>query len=420
MSGKLSPIFCFLAVTAWSQTPVTEPAKTPLRFESATAAQDRNFWLLSQFQKALGVRAAVKADPVLAKLAEARLAALDNAAKTCGTELDCHVEVYRWKDEDVAAAGDALAALYSTSAGLKSLADGQLRASGMYVRYHKAEGGELLRQAWLDCVRGMNHMIDIYGLGKPPRYPAIDSITYDPKSAQWQRVIANLTAVLEDDRAGLDDFFAPSLRFALEVMNLNNRDEAGRLEPLELRENAAAFRRIKTVDWSRYPYTVIVVPGAGVDRPGIRLSPNGKLRDELAAKRYREGKAPFILVSGGFVHPERTEYSEAVEMKRDLSTRLGVPAEAILIDPHARHTTTNMRNAARILYRYGMPFSGKALVTTDQAQSLGIESPAFEKRCLAEMSHMPLKVLARISPFDLEFLPMIEALHADPLDPLDP
>jgi hypothetical protein len=45
-------------------------------------------------------------------------------------------------------------------------------------------------------------------------------------------------------------------------------------------------------------------------------------------------------------------------------SRFGIPANAIIVDPHARHTTTKMRNAARLIYRYGMPFSAKALVTT--------------------------------------------------------
>jgi hypothetical protein len=225
---------------------------------------------------------------------------------------------------------------------------------------------------------------------------------------------------LEDDRAHLDLFFSSSLRFAMEVMLLNHRDEAGRLEPMESGENAAAFRRIKTVPWSKYAYSVIVVPGAGNDRPGVHLSPAGTLRDEVAAKRFHDGKAPFILVSGGYVHPVQTEFAEAVEMKRDLVKRLGVPADAIIIDPHARHTTTNMRNAARLMYRYGMPFDKKALVTTDLSQSASIQSPAFEKRCMTELGYLPYKILARTSPFDLEFLPKIESLHSDPLDPLDP
>jgi hypothetical protein len=144
------------------------------------------------------------------------------------------------------------------------------------------------------------------------------------------------------------------------------------------------------------------------------------LRDEIAARRFRDGKAPFILTSGGHVHPSQTEYSEAIEMKRDLMERFHIPAEAIVVDPHARHTTTNMRNAARLLYRYGFPFERKALVTTDLSQSQYIENPDFAKRCASELGYMPFRLLGRTSPFDLEFLPLIESLQIDPQDPLDP
>ncbi|MGD1097878.1 MAG: hypothetical protein ABSB35_38555 [Bryobacteraceae bacterium] len=89
-------------------------------------------------------------------------------------------------------------------------------------------------------------------------------------------------------------------------------------------------------------------------------------------------------------------------------------------DPHARHTTTNIRNAAREIYRYGVPFDKKALITTDPSQSRYIEDPDFEKRCLKELGYAPLQLLGRTSAFDLEFLPRIESLQADPLDPLDP
>jgi hypothetical protein len=101
------------------------------------------------------------------------------------------------------------------------------------------------------------------------------------------------------------------LRFALEAMNLNHRHDAGRLEPMESGENKAAFERIRITDWQRYPYSAIVVPGAGNDRPGVGLSTFGKLRDDIAATRFRQAKAPFIIVSGGFVHPSQTEYAEA-------------------------------------------------------------------------------------------------------------
>jgi hypothetical protein len=185
-------------------------------------------------------------------------------------------------------------------------------------------------------------------------------------------------------------------------------------------ENAAAVRAIRTTVWPRYPYSVIVVPGAGGDRPGIALSSFGKLRDEIAAKRYRDGKAPFIVVSGGFVHPDRTPFAEALEMKKDLVSRLGIPASAVIIDPHARHTTTNLRNAARLIYRYGLPFAKPALIATDAGQSQYIEAAAFEKRCMEELGYVPYKLLGRVSPFDLEFLPLKDSLQIDPRDALDP
>jgi hypothetical protein len=395
-----------------------EPLRAPVRLD--TPVQDKNFYLLSLLERTPDVREAVKAEPALARIAAERLAALDKAAKTCNLDLDCYAAAFQWSDAQANDAGHALAALYRTSPALRRLADGPLRQSGMYVRYQNLSGDQLLDRAWADCTRGIDRIIDVYGLGKAPRYPAIDSITYDVKTDAWRHIVQNLAATLEDDRTSLTLFSSPSMRFALELLWLNHRDEAGRFEPMEMRENALSFQRIKSVDWAKYPYSVIVVPGAGNDLPGFRLSPEGKLRDEIAAKRFRERKAPFLLVSGGFVHPSQTEFAEAIEMKRDLMSRFGIPAGAILIDPHARHTTTNMRNAARLMYRYGMPFDKKALVTTDLGQSQSIESPAFAKRCMDELGYVPQQILGRISPFDLEFRPTLDSLQADPQDPLDP
>jgi hypothetical protein len=141
---------------------------------------------------------------------------------------------------------------------------------------------------------------------------------------------------------------------------------------------------------------------------------------ELASRRYREGKAPLIIVSGGFVHPAQTPYAEALEMKKALIGEFGVGPESIVVDPHARHTTTNMRNAARLLYRYGAPFEMTVLVTTDPNQSTYIEGDVFAKRSMDELGYMPYKIGKRLSAFDLEWLPEINSLQADARDPLDP
>jgi DUF218 domain len=402
---------CLSAVAA-------EPLHAPVRLDAPV--QDKNFYLLSMLERMPEVRDVVKAEPALARITAERLAALDKAAKTCNLDLDCYAAAFQWTDTQANEAGHALVGLYRDSAAVRRLTDGTLRESGMYVRYQSLAGDQLLDHAWADCVHGIDRIIDVYGLGKPPRYPEIDSITYNVKSDAWRHIVQNLAATLEDDRGSFTLFSSPSMRFALELMWLNHRDEAGRYEPMEAGENAPVLRRIKSVDWAKYPYSVIVVPGAGNDLPGFRLSPEGKLRDEIAVKRFREGKAPFLLVSGGFVHPSQTEFAEAIEMKKDLMTRFGIPADAILIDPHARHTTTNMRNAARLMYRYGIPFEKKALVTTDLGQSQSIESPAFAKRCMDELGYVPQQILGRISSFDLEFRPVLDSLEADPQDPLDP
>jgi 8-oxo-dGTP pyrophosphatase MutT (NUDIX family) len=140
----------------------------------------------------------------------------------------------------------------------------------------------------------------------------------------------------------------------------------------------------------------------------------------LAAERWRQRKAPFVVVSGGYVHPNQTPFAEAIEMKRALVEELGLPESAIVIDPHARHTTTNLRNAARLLFRYGVPVDRPALVTTDTGQSAYIESEGFAERCRKELGYLPYRLGRRLSRFDQEFWPLLDSLHADAVEPLDP
>src|ERR1019366_5748700 len=248
---------------------------------------------------------------------------LEEAAKSCALELACYASALKFSDGEMDAAAKALRELYHQNAAVKQTVSGPLRSSGVLVRYQSDPGEELLAKGWMDAARGINHAIEGFGMGKPPRYPEIDSISFDVKSNTYGRLVQTIAAVLDDDKSSMTLFFEPSLRFALAVMDANHRDEAGRLEPLESGENAAAIRRIKTISWDRYPYSVIVVPGSGTDRESWSLSPYGKLRIELAAKRYREGKAPPILVSGGFVHPNQTAHAEAIEMKKSLLAEFG-------------------------------------------------------------------------------------------------
>jgi len=128
--------------------------------------------------------------------------------------------------------------------------------------------------------------------------------------------------------------------------------------------------------------------------------------------------APFVMVTGGMVHPYRTPYCEAVEMKKYLINTLHVPASAIICEPHARHTTTNIRNGVRLMYHYGMPFKKPFLISTGTYQSGFISKMAV--RCEKELKYVPYKLGNRLSETTQEFYPVIESLQANPLEPMDP
>lgn len=340
---------------------------------SLQSIQKRDFPELSRIERTPAIARIVAADPDLAKIFAAKRAASD-------------VESLRFTDDEIARAA---AALRTIDAG------------------------------WPDEARAINRIIDVYALGKPPRYPAIDSISFDPKGEEFTRLLHTTFGLLHEETASMHLFFEPSLRFAMHLLEINGRDEAARFEPLARTLNAAALQHFKSIDWKKYPYTAILVPGYGPERPFLPLSPEGRLRLELAARRFHEGKAPLILVSGGFVHPNQTPYCEAVEMKRVLIDDFGVPADAVIAEPYARHTTTNLRNAARLMFAYGIPTDRAALVTTDTDQSDDIASDSFAQRCRDELGYVPMTIGRRTSPFDVEFTPR-KSLKIDPMDPLDP
>ena len=380
----------------------------------------KNFYLFDAVARTPTVRARLEQAPDLKALREARVQAVGHAASTCGADPACHAAALKWTAADITAAAKALATLVRTDADVKAFVTRDLRPSGMLQAYAAESDEALVVGAWHEAAAGLNRIIDVYALGTAPLYPKIDAASYDPASDSYRRLIDIMVGVMFDQRDDFTTFYAPTLGFARRLLDANRRDEAGRFEPMHEGENAAAYRRVSGVAWATYPYAAIIVPGAGADRPDIALDPWGKLRLELAVARFKAGKAPFILVSGGYVHPNQTPFNEAFEMKRALVHGFGVPAEAVIIDPHARHTTTNLRNAARLALRYGLPAGRPLLITTDPSQSAYISGQEFSDRCLRELGYQPGTLGTRLSRFDLEFTPSVQSLHADARDPLDP
>ncbi|WP_158793241.1 YdcF family protein [Granulicella sp. L60] len=408
----------FLAVTALAPHSFAEvsPVKKPLPLHAAI--QDKNFYLLSLFQTNSVVRKALASDKILSQINTTRQQHLKSATQTCQQSLDCVLQPLIWTDEEIKTVSSALTRIYQTNAHIRKIIDSELQSSGTYVLYQQQGDQDLLANAWTLCAHGINEVLEVYGEGTRPRYPKIDSISFDVHSSDFQQRIATLVAQTSEAKPQL--FFEPSLKTALQLLALNHRDEAARFEAMEETVNKTALTSIPSTHWDNFPFSVIVVPGEGPEDPNVALAEIGRKRTALAAQAYHDGKAPFILVSGGYVHPSQTHFAEAIEMKKALLNDYHVPEEAILVDPHARHTTTNMRNAAREIYRYNMPMSKPALVVSDPAQTTYIQSQILAERCRKELGYLPYQIVTRPSDTSLVFLPAIDSLQQNPLDPLDP
>jgi hypothetical protein len=376
--------------------------------------QDKNFYLLSLFRQNREVRKLLSENKVLKKLADDKLQALRRSANC--NDVGCFDQLLRFSDQNIETVATELEAL-AKHPEFKMLAMNDLRRSGAFIKYSRQSDTEMLVAAWKDAANGMNRLLSVYCLGKDPLFKDIDRVSFDVSSEEYRKLLKAKLAEIELSKDPL--FFEPTLNFALKLLEVNRRDEAARYEPLEEGENKACLHNLKKIRWSDYPYSFILVLGAGPE-DAAKLSPIGAKRADQAAQLFLEHKAPLILLSGGHVHPMQTPFAEAIEMKKYVMEKFKIPEQSILIDPYARHTTTNFRNAARLVFRYGIPADLKALVTSSEDHIAYTTREDFRSRCLKELGYFPVESITRISPVAAEFKPAVASLFFDANDPLDP
>ena len=320
--------------------------------------------------------------------------------------------------KEIEKTGQRLAAL----AGQTALRDivSALRESGQYSVYEELPDGEFLKAAWRQDAEGMNRIIDVYALGITPHYAGIDSIDIDIRDENYIRDLrADVrSTVLALSRDGA--IYSIAMYAALCWLDVNDRYEAADYEPLEDGLNKKAYEAVKATDWDRYPYSSILVLGCGPERKEETISPQSRMRALYGAELYRQGKAPFLIVSGGRVHPFKTPYSEAFEMKQYLMENCGIPEEAIICEPHARHTTTNIRNSARIMLKQGFPMDKPGLITSSGSQIDYLAKPNFINTCMRHMLVVPFTLGTRLNPREIEYFPLPCATQVVSEDPLDP
>jgi hypothetical protein len=422
-------LFSFLspqqaAVTAWTphgdirvtkNTATDRPGFDPAyNLSLPNPVQDKNFYLLSLFQRRREIRNLLRQDKVLTRIANDKLLKLRQAANC--NDVACLNELIRFDGPTIAAVEDELQKL-ATNPQFKLLARRDLRPSGVFIKYADQPDAQMLISAWKDAAAGLNRVLSVYCLGKDPRYNAIDKVSFDVTTDTYGRLMKEKIEQITHINEPL--FFETTLNFALDLLKLNRRDEAARYEPLEDGVNKAAVTNLKNIKWGDYPYSFILVLGSG-PADSAHLSAIGAKRADVGAQLFLQHKAPLIILSGGHVHPMQTPYCEAIEMKKYVMEKYKIPETSILVEPQARHTTTNFRNAARLVFRYRIPAERTALVTSSEDHITSTVSEAFRVRCLNELGYFPVEFIKRTSPVEAEFKPSEASLFFDANDPLDP
>lgn len=372
---------------------VSVPASAGAASDRTTEALSRRlFPLFDRLGHDPAALARIAAQPALAAMLRARAERRD----ACGQDLPCVAQAMLWTQPEA----DALAGAVPPASASASADDG---APAQAARE----------------IEGVNIVVRTFALGQTPRYPDIDGAgTLEPQERRARLQAA--TWLAQTPRALSVQALDPSIDFALALLDASNRTDAIGFEPLTGGTNAAALARARRTDWRRWRYSAMIVTGVGPEVADMPLSPFGKYHLRLAATRFAQGDIPFIIVTGGRAHPRATPFVEALEMRRALIDRYGVPADAIVIEPYARHTTTNLRNATRLLMAMGAPLDKDALIICNPGQSATIESPGFVRRNQAELGYVPGTIGARLTPTELPFRPSPLSARVDPRDPLDP
>ncbi|HTF17815.1 MAG TPA: YdcF family protein [Chryseolinea sp.] len=390
------------------------------RVSSGDLTVDKNFYLLTVIDKAPDVKSILSGNATLKTFLQKKTGILKaHVTDTCSYPVNL-VNDFIWKDDTTALAKELFLVYNANKKAFDKMIDGHLRPSGYYQRFAGMTNSALLAKAWNQCFYGMDYIINQFGLGKRMRYPHIDSVSYVVTSRSYRIVLKDIMASLDEVSTSFDVFYKPSLAVAMQLMQANDRNEPARLEPLEEGINKAAFEQVKKTDWKKYRYAAIVLPGNGPTVSTTPVSPDGKIHCDAAARRYLAGDAPFIIPTGGYCYPFQGPYNEAVEMKKYLMDKYNIPASAIIAEPQARHTTTNIRNSVRLMIRYGIPTDGPSLFVTSMSQTKYSAADSFDARNKRELGYTPYTRKKQLTNHVIEFYPVMECLHMDPYDPLDP
>jgi len=398
----------FISIKSWSQD-----------FSIYQSPQDwviaKNYYATFMLWKNPNLYASLLTDSSFQKMLSERQNRLLHAADY--TTVEPILKAFKWSDQELIELSASLKKAYNRDTLWKDYVL-SMQQSKKYALLSTAEPTEFLTAILCQDAYAANYAIDVYLGAKAPNYPRIDSISFDVQHPAYPALLQDIRQDIVRDISQSGKLFFSTALLAVRALEINERWDAAQLEPLADTENQATLANIEKTDFTAYPYAMLLTLGAGPESIQQAISPGGILRCRQAARSYFEGQAPFIMVSGGRVHPYKTKFIEALEMKRYLVEVLQVPADAVLIDPHARHTTTNLRNASRIMLQAAFPKDKYAIVNSSKSHIDAVEKMAA--RCMKELGYVPYSLGRRISDVIIEFLPDENAFIIDWDEPLDP
>ena len=349
--------------------------------ESSSKVKDRNFYWATLIENSFSISNLIQNDTEFENFLSTAKERLSTIANQNNATTQDYANSLKFTASEINMISLAIKELTKGNAtSFIDFSNTHIGPSGAFIIFRDVTDVSRLQQLIVEeMLYGINQIIDTYGAGNDPRYPTIDAVSFDVSSSQYKSLLKTLVTDLNTNKGNYKLFYEPFLNFALGLLEINDRDEAGRYFPLQNEINSKAFQNLTNITWSDYDYSMIVVlgdaPNSAGDAPNISVG--GKARADHGVELYNQGKAPLIVFSGGHVWPVHTEFSEAIEMKKYIMDTHGIPENRILVDPHARHTTTNMRNIGRQIFRYGIPEEKKAIVSTSQGHSESISSPNF-------------------------------------------
>ncbi|MBX7169812.1 MAG: hypothetical protein K1X72_02570 [Pyrinomonadaceae bacterium] len=156
-------LFLFAASNLFAQTAQVKSFDPNYKRIFNNPTQDKNFYLLSMMQNLSDVRKTLNKNKVFKQLANQH-ADQSKIAVNCNN-VKCYDDAFRFTDTEI----ETIAKELENSAkenNLSKLVENHLRPSGIFIRYDSRSNTELLVSAWRDAAKGVNHILDVFGLGR--------------------------------------------------------------------------------------------------------------------------------------------------------------------------------------------------------------------------------------------------------------